>query len=195
MSVTQESSSLQEQIADLKKIIAEEDKKAGTQAWKRKAAGTVMSKDTQTATEAKASIGVLQNSIFHFEERLKSLKSSLSIIETAVAEDEEMDAWCLNLKLPFAERENLPEPARIRRAQEKENEERAESQARGEWVSLTLNHRSEKGRAALARFYARMEQESGSVITEVTQPRPVVVEAVEIEPLPMPKRRQAWWVK
>lgn len=191
--IDQELSTMMEQVAEQKKIVAEEETKANKQAWKRRAA-ELISKESKESTDAKKLIGQLQSNMYYLEEKAKALRSMLLEIQRLIDDDKEMEEWSKNLALPRKERRELPYPARIKRMIKREEEERLESQARGEWVSLTLDHRSARGQEARNRFYARMDGESChmSVATEIIKPESVSITVVE-EQAPVPKRKSAWW--
>ena len=185
------------QIAALNKIIADEAAKEPVQAWKRKTTAPVVKRESQASLDAKASIDEIQSKLDVLVAKATKHRTAIADLEKTLAENQEFREWSENLRLPISQRRNLPIPAVVARQTQREAEERAESMTNGEWVSLTLDHRSPKGKSAREAFYIKMDSpdEFGVVIDT---PKKVVEETiVEMpivqEPVEQVKRRRAWW--
>lgn len=190
---------LQESMAEQNKIVAEEATKTTKQAWKRNAVATGPKVESMISLQAKAKIHELEAKLVPLELKASKIRAFLEDLQKTLEENIEFSVWSENLKLPRAERADLPKPARILRQEKREAEEREESMAEGEWVSLTLDHRSPKGKAAREAFYVNMNapDEFGVVIDTPTE-KPVAQETVVEIPVHIPegpkyKSKLPWW--
>lgn len=198
--------SIEEKLAPFKakideqnKIIADELAKVPAQAWKRKNVADVPKKESQVSIDAKELLVDLMAKSTKLESDADKLKTAIDELLTTIDENEEFCAWSENLKLPRKQRQDLPVPARIKRMVQREVEEREESIARGEWLALTLDHNSQKGKEARTKFYKQMDSQGEFDVVIDKQVETPKVEEVVIEvagdTYVQPKQKLPWWYK
>jgi len=198
--------SIEEKLAPFKvkideqnKIIADELAKVPAQAWKRKNVAAAPKIESQASIDAKERLVDLMAKSTKLENDAEKLKAAIDELLKTIEDNEEFCAWSQNLNLPRNARQNLPIPSRIKRMEQREQEERQESIARGEWVALTLDHNSQKGKEARTKFYMQMDSQGEFDVVidkqvETPKAEEVVIE-VAAETYVQPKQKLPWWYK
>lgn len=125
---------LRKAIAEATAIVEADNARSKTQAWKRRM-DVITPQAATSVTDAKSKLKKYAQDLSGLESRIGDVKNQIAANEMRQQEDEEVDAWSHNLKLPRNEREDLPTPKKIQRMDARE---KADRQAMGGWVRLKL---------------------------------------------------------
>jgi hypothetical protein len=211
---------IQKEIDESNSVLAEEiaknASKSTTNAWKRKGALDLSKpKEPDTIVDTKAHIEELQKKMSAYEGKLRHLKQRINQCTTFLEENEEMAVWseALENKVDLS---TIPKPAIIKRLEEREAEDLAESLKKPGWVRLPLQHNSSQGQALRDAFYAKCQTMTAEYDAfhgrtyvrtnekmRTVEKDPEVVDDdqsdTEADPLDsseqIPQRRVAWWYK
>lgn len=196
---------LEKKIAEQQTLIDEYKTKVQSQssmnAWKRKGAPVTTITESANVTEAKNLIGKLQTTLVDLEKKARIIQQRIQKYQEEQEEEEEVRIWAENLRLPSATRQILPTPARIRRMDTREREEREESMSKPGWARLPLNHQSPEGIARREAYNSRtLPKDSHEFVVHVdpqteTQSEPVKEEVVVQVPTQGAnvRSRLPWW--
>ena len=160
---------LQKKIAEHQTLIDEYQTKVQSQssmnAWKRKGAPVAAVTESANVTDAKNQIEKLQVTFADLEKKARVIQQRIQTYQKEQEEEEEVRIWGENLRLPSATRQVLPTPARIRRMDTREREEREESMSKPGWTRLPLHHQSPEGIARREAYNSRMLPKDASEFT------------------------------
>jgi hypothetical protein len=143
----------------------------------------------------------LQTTYKELEKKAHVIQQRIQKYQDEQEEEEEVRLWSENLRLPSATRQVLPLPARIRRMDDREREDREESMSKPGWTRLPLDHQSPEGKARREAYNSRiLAKESHEFTVYVdphieTQSEPAQTEVVVQVPVQekIVRSRLPWW--
>jgi hypothetical protein len=151
---------LQTKIAEQQTILDDYKTKVQAQssmnAWKRKGAPVATVTESAHVTDAKLLMEKLQTTFKELEKKASVIQQRIQKYQEEQEEEEEVRLWSENLRLPSKTRPVLPTPARIRRMDDREREEREESMSKPGWTRLPLDHQSPEGKARREAYNAHI---------------------------------------
>lgn len=196
---------LNEQMNAHSKVLADDQAKTDAQkttnAWKRKGVPTLITRDSDAVLAARAAIEDIKPKLLALENQKRAIEKRIADYEKDLAESLELEIWSRNLATPITKRKQLPTPARIRRYEQYEAFELAESMAGPGWSRLTLDHRSSEGVKNRDAYYARIWQEDQVVVPQAedkqneNQDICIQIDPPNVAPMTQVKKLPWWHAK